>query len=105
MSLARRVFASQRFAGRESAPLYLRLKTLVQDMTIVIEGAAAISKLGHALLVRGAKRLCLMGGLATVYPPYLDADVRAGLVMPETDAMDGAIMLARRNQKLPERWP
>ncbi len=31
MSLARRVFASHRFAGRESAPLYLRLKTLVQD--------------------------------------------------------------------------
>lgn len=77
----------------------------VQGMTIVIEGAAAISKLGHALLVRGAKRLCLMGGLATVYPPYLDADVRAALVMPESDAMDGAIMLARRTQGLPERWP
>lgn len=48
-------------------------------MTIVIEGAAAISKLGHALLARGAKRICLLGGSAGVYPPYLDADVRAAL--------------------------
>ena len=31
MSLARQVFASQRFEGNESAPLYLRLKILVQD--------------------------------------------------------------------------
>jgi glucosamine kinase len=76
----------------------------VQGMTIVIEGASAISKLGHALLARGAKRLCLLGGLSTVYPPYLDADVRAALVTPEHDAMDGAIMMARRAKGLPERW-
>jgi glucosamine kinase len=76
----------------------------VQGMTIVIEGAAAVSKLGHALLARGAKRLCLLGGLSRAYPLYLDADVRAALVPPEHDAMDGAIMMARRAQALPERW-
>lgn len=76
----------------------------VQGMTIVIEGASAISKLGHALLARGAKRLCLLGGLAAAYPPYLDADVRAALVAPEHDAMDGAIMMARRAIGMPERW-
>lgn len=76
----------------------------VQGMTIVIEGASAISKLGHALLARGAKRLCLLGGLSAVYPPYLDADVRAALVAPAHDAMDGAIMMARRGQGLPVRW-
>ena len=76
----------------------------VQGMMIVIEGAASISKLGHALLARGAKRLCLLGGLQSVYPPYLDADVRAALITPEADAMDGAIMMARRAQSLPERW-
>lgn len=76
----------------------------VQGMTIVIEGAAAISKLGHGLLARGAQRLCLLGGLASVYPPYLDADVRAALVPAEFDAMDGAMMMARRAQDLPERW-
>jgi glucosamine kinase len=79
-------------------------KADVQGMTIVIEGAAAISKLGHALLARGAQRLCLLGGLSQVYPPYLDADVRAALVPAQADAVDGAIMLARRAQHLPERW-
>jgi glucosamine kinase len=76
----------------------------VQGMMIVIEGAGSISKLGHALLARGAKRLCLLGGLSKVYPPYLDADVRAALVQPGHDAMDGAIMMARRAQNLDERW-
>jgi glucosamine kinase len=79
-------------------------KADVQGMTIVIEGAAAISKLGHALLVRGAKRLCILGGLSSVYPPYLDADVKAALIPPQADAMDGAIMMARKAQGLPEYW-
>jgi glucosamine kinase len=79
-------------------------KADVQGMTIVIEGASAISKLGNALLARGAQRLCLMGGLSQVYLPYLNADVRAALVPPQADAVDGAIMLARRTQGLPERW-
>jgi glucosamine kinase len=76
----------------------------VVGMTIVIEGAAAISNLGRALLARGAGRLCLLGGLREVYPPYLDADVRAALMEPQADAMDGAIMMARRARGLPERW-
>jgi glucosamine kinase len=76
----------------------------VQGMTIVVEGAAAISKLGHALLVRGAQRLCMLGGLSSVYPPYLDADVRAALVPPDADASDGAIMMARQAQGLKGRW-
>lgn len=79
-------------------------KADVQGMTIVIEGASAISKLGNALLARGAQRLCLMGGLSQVYLPYLNADVRAALVPPQADAVDGAIMLARRARGLPERW-
>lgn len=76
----------------------------VVGMTIVIEGAAAVSNLGRALLARGAGRLCLLGGLREVYPPYLDADVRAKLVEPQADAMDGAIMTARKACGLPERW-
>jgi glucosamine kinase len=79
-------------------------KADVQGMTIVIEGASAISILGRALLARGAGRLCLLGGLRDVYPPYLDADVRAALVEPQVDAMDGAIMMARRAQGLMETW-
>jgi glucosamine kinase len=76
----------------------------VVGMTIVIEGAAAISNLGRALLARGAGKLCLLGGLGAVYPPYLDADVRAALVPAAHDAMDGAIMMARRASGLAELW-
>jgi glucosamine kinase len=88
------------------APLVFQsaVKGDVQAMTIVIEGAAAVSNLGRALLARGAGRLCLLGGLAEVYPPYLDADVKAALVPPAADAVDGAIMMARKANGLPEIW-
>ena len=76
----------------------------VQGMMIVIEGAAAISNLGRALLARGAGHVCLLGGLSQVYPPYLDADVKRALVPPAADAMDGAIMMARRANGLAGRW-
>ena len=76
----------------------------VQGMMIVIEGAAAISNLGRALLARGSKTICLLGGLSAVYPPYLDADVKRALVNAKSDAIDGAIMMARQAQGLPEAW-
>lgn len=76
----------------------------VQAMTIVIEGAAAISNLGRALLARGAGRLCLIGGLAQSYPAYLDADVKVKLASPIADPVDGAIMMARRANGLKDHW-
>jgi glucosamine kinase len=76
----------------------------VNGMKIVIEGAAAISNLGRALLARGARNICLLGGLSQVYPPYLDADVKHCLVEPIADALDGAIMMARKASGLSERW-
>ena len=76
----------------------------VVGMTIVIEGSQAISNLVRALLSRGAGRVCLLGGLKDVYPPYLDADVKRALTTPLFDAMDGAIMMARRAQRLAELW-
>jgi len=100
---------SQRAAPKDYAqfaPLVFECaaKGDVHGMTIVIEGAAAISNLGRALMARGASRLCLLGGLSRVYPPYLDADVKAALVGPAADAMDGAIMMARKAAGLPEAW-
>jgi glucosamine kinase len=90
----------------EMAPLVFECaaKGDVVGMTIVIEGAAAISSLGRALLARGAGKLCLLGGVSKVYPPYLDADVKQALAAPSADALDGAIMMARRAQGLPVRW-
>jgi len=76
----------------------------VQGMMIVIEGAAAISNLGRALLARGAKAICLLGGLAAVYPSYLDADLKRALVVARADAIDGAIMMARQAHGLSEAW-
>ncbi len=76
----------------------------VHGMTIVIEGAAAISNLGRALLARGARSICLLGGLSKVYPPYLDADVKKSLAEPIYDAMDGAIMMARKANGVTECW-
>jgi glucosamine kinase len=76
----------------------------VHGMTIVIEGAAAISSLGRALLARGAGTLCLLGGISRVYPPYLDADVKRALVEPIADAMDGAIMMARKASGISGSW-
>jgi glucosamine kinase len=76
----------------------------VNGMKIVIEGAAAISNLGRALMARGARNICLLGGLSQVYPPYLDADVKRCLVEPVADALDGAIMMARKASGLSERW-
>ena len=55
-------------------------------------------------LARGAKAICLLGGLSGAYPPYLDADVKRALVEAQADAVDGAIMMARRAQGLAERW-
>ncbi len=72
----------------------------VHAMTILIEGASAISNLGRALLARGVRQLCLLGGLSQTYLPYLDADMRRVLVPAKADAVDGAIMLARRSQGL-----
>jgi glucosamine kinase len=73
----------------------------VLAMTIVIEGSKAISNLGRALLARGARQLSLLGGLSGVYPQYLDADMRRVLVPPAADAVDGAMMMARKAHGLP----
>jgi glucosamine kinase len=69
----------------------------VVGMSIIIEGAAAISMLGRGLLARGCGRISLQGGLSRLYPPYLDADVKAAQVEPQADALDGAILMAKRS--------
>ena len=73
-------------------------------MRIVAQGAMAISALSRALLARGAKRLCLLGGLAEAYRSRLEPALIEVLVAPQADALDGAIMMARKAQGLPEIW-
>ncbi len=65
---------------------------LGQDL--MAEAASAVSRIGHRLLQLGAVRLCTFGGLAEPLNPWLDPNIRAVLVAPQADALDGAILLA-----------
>ena len=42
----------------------------------------------------------MLGGLSSVYLPYLDADMRRVLVPAAADAVDGAMMMARKARGL-----
>ena len=111
--VGRNRFDVSRWSERATPKDYAEMAPLVFDcaakgdvvgMTIVIEGAAAISSLGRALLARGAGKLCLLGGVSKVYPPYLDADVKKALTVPGADALDGSIMMARQALGLSVSW-
>lgn len=82
--------ARDAFAGAEAGDPHAK--------EIVLAGAGHMSDLGRTLLSRGAKQLCLMGGLASSYEPYLTEDIRRAAVKPKADALDGAILLAQRAQ-------
>jgi glucosamine kinase len=46
------------------------------------------------LQAMGAPRVCLVGGMAPVFMPWLSDAARAALSTPEHDALEGAILLA-----------
>lgn len=54
-----------------------------------------IARIGQRLLDLGAPALCLMGGLAQPLLPWFPASIRERVVPPQSDAMDGAILMAR----------
>lgn len=47
------------------------------------------------LLELGAGKVCLVGGMAPVFAPWLSPAARSALAEPEQDALDGAILMAR----------
>jgi len=47
------------------------------------------------LIELGASKVCLVGGMAPVFTPWLSPAARSALAEPEQDALDGAILLAR----------
>jgi glucosamine kinase len=64
---------------------------------ILMESAAmGIGRIGQRLLDLGAPAICLMGGLAEPMRPWLPAAIRAKLVAPEGDALEGALRMARQ---------
>lgn len=63
---------------------------------LLAAGAAEVAGLLRRLIELGGERIALMGGLAGIYPPLLPPDLTARLVPPQGDAMDGALILARK---------
>lgn len=65
----------------------------------VVEAAAAgIARIAQRLLDVGAPAIALVGGLADPIRPWLPQSIRAKLVPPEGDALEGAILMARQHQ-------
>lgn len=68
-----------------------------QAIAIVKSGAATVNESLDAIMeLAGAKRLCLLGGLAQIYPEWLSERHRAILVEAEADALTGAVALAAK---------
>lgn len=63
---------------------------------LIAAAAEDIARMAARLLDLGAPALCLMGGLAEPLLPWLPASIRERAVPAASDAMDGAILMARR---------
>jgi len=56
-----------------------------------------LSRFVRALIGRGAPKVALVGGLAGPIAPWLSEDIVGFLTRPLGDALDGALLLARRH--------
>jgi glucosamine kinase len=65
---------------------------------LLTEAATEIARIAERLLAVGAPALAMLGGLAEPLRPWLPEALAARLVAPRADAMEGAILLARRAQ-------
>jgi glucosamine kinase len=70
---------------------------------IVRDAAEQIDDLVRRLSECGAPRIALLGGLASSIQPWLAPDVQRRLVPAEGDAVDGALRLARMNERQQRR--
>ena len=62
----------------------------------LIQGAAVdVDRMVRRLGEAGARRTCLMGGMAPHIAPWLAPSTRDALALPQQDALGGAILLAR----------
>ncbi len=69
-------------------------------VAIVEAGAAAVDESLDAIMAQaGARRLCLLGGLAQIYPEWLAERHRVLLVSAEADALTGAVALAAKGYR------
>ncbi|GIL40137.1 BadF/BadG/BcrA/BcrD ATPase family protein [Roseiterribacter gracilis] len=93
-------WASTAKPGNYASFAPLVLEHALQNDTVALEiirhGAARLDAHIKRLLELGAPQICLMGGAAGAIEPFLADWARASLVAPKGDAMDGALLLARR---------
>ncbi len=64
-------------------------------VTLVKRQAGDIGRYVARLHEIGADKVCLVGGMASVFAPWLSDATRAGLAEAEHDALEGAILLAQ----------
>ena len=71
-----------------------------QAIAIVKAGAATVNESLDAIMaLAGEQRLCLLGGLAPIYPEWLCERHRSILVEAEADALTGAVALAAKGYR------
>ena len=93
-----------RFASRATPALYAELAPLVlqyasaQDplaVTLVRETAEAAVAMINRLVDAGSPAISLVGGLAEPLMPWLPRRIRDLITEPQSDALDGGILMAR----------
>ena len=94
-----------RFASRATPALYAELAPLVLQyasardplaLTLVRETAEAAVAIVDRLADAGASAISLVGGLAEPLLPWLPPRIRDLVTEPQSDALDGSILMARR---------
>ena len=65
-------------------------------LAVISDAAAGAAALAARLIDVGAPSICLIGGLRELYARWLPPPIRERLAEPQADALDGAIMMARR---------
>jgi glucosamine kinase len=93
------------WVGQARPSDYARFAPIVLDhagrrdplgIALVTETAAGVTQIAMRLLDLGAPALSLFGGLSEPLRPWLPPPVQQAIVAPASDAMDGAILLARQ---------
>lgn len=65
-------------------------------LELVAHAADGVTRIATRLLDLGAPSLCLFGGLAEPLRAWLPPPVQNAIVLPLSDALDGAILMARQ---------
>ena len=69
----------------------------VLAQSLLAQTASAAADLIRTLIKRGAPTITLLGGLSALLTPYLPDHVRTVLAPAAGDALDGALLMARRH--------